>query len=384
MKLRTLQQSKLLFFVTEDWYFVSHRLQLAVAAKDAGYEVCVVTRVREHGHAIRSAGLRLIPFQSSRSGINPFGELWALARLIRLCRRERPTIIHNVAIKPVLIGTIAARFTSAKSVVNALTGLGHIFTSPDRRVFFLRMLIRIALSLLFRNSRVRVIVQNQSDRELLKSIGISTSKIFLIEGSGVDLKQFLPGPEPAGTVVVAMVSRMLWSKGVGDLVEAARFVRVTGQDIRVILIGAPDPDNPSTIEEQILESWSRDGVVEWVGSVPLNQIASIWRNAHIAVLPSFYGEGVPKSLLEAAASGKPLIATDMPGCRDVVVNEETGLLVPPRDPTALAEAIIRLAGDPALRRRLGQAARVRVEERFSIDQVIDQTLSLYRSLPGGV
>lgn len=371
---------KLLFFVTEDWYFVSHRLPLAIAAKNIGYDVCVVTRVREHGAAISSAGIRLVPFENVRGSLNPFKGFLTLTRLIVVYWRERPQIVHNIAMTPVIYGTIAAHCAPVGSVINALAGLGHVFTSKDRKSTTLRNIVERAFRLLFRSSNVCVIVQNKADRRALEKIGVAPTKIVLIEGSGVDLNKFAPGPEPLGPVVVTMVSRMLWPKGVGELVEAARILGEGGRDIRVILIGGPDPANPLSVDEATLKDWSRDGLIEWLGFVPREKIPSIWNHAHIGVLPSYYGEGIPKSLLEAAASGKALIATDMPGCRDVVIHEQTGLLVPPRNSQALAEAISRLAKDPALRARLGKAARARVEERFSVERVVEQTLSLYRSI----
>lgn len=371
---------KIIFFVTEDWYFVSHRLPLAIAAREAGYQVSVVTRVRKHGDVIRRAGLGLVPFENSRASVNPIRELSTVIRLFKLCKRERPTIIHNIAFKPVVLGTIAARLAAVENVVNTFAGLGYVFTSTEAKISLLRRLFRYFIRFLFLGERTRVIVQNQSDRDVLEKFGVSSEKIVLIESSGVDLAQFVPQSEPSGPVVVAMVSRMLWSKGVGELVEAARFLRESGQNVRICLIGAPDPDNPSSIEEEVLRGWSRSGIVEWMGPVPNDEIAGIWKSAHIGVLPSYYGEGVPKSLLEAAASGKPLVVTDMPGCREVVVHEETGLLVQPRDSKALANAIVRLAEDPLLRMRLGLAARARVEQRFSLARVINQTLRLYRSL----
>ena len=368
---------KLIFCVTEDWYFCSHRLPIARAARDAGFDVVVITRAGDDGDRIRKEGFRLIPMDLRRGRFQPLRELAALVRLVKIFRAERPTIVHNVAMKPVLLGSVAARAAGNARIVNALGGLGWVFTSTSPRAWMLRPLVKSAFRFLFRGERVRVIVQNPVDRAVLESVGVPAGRIVSIAGSGVDPGRFRPSPEPPGGIVAAMVSRMLRDKGVGELVEAARLLRVTCPALRVQLVGPPDPGNPSSIGETVLGSWIREGIVDWRGAV--EDIPAVWANAHIAVLPS-YREGLPLSLLEAAACGRAIVAADVPGSREVVVHEKTGLLVPPRDARALADAIARLAGDPALRTRLGGAARQRVLERFTVDKVVEQTLSVYREL----
>jgi len=252
-----------------------------------------------------------------------------------------------------------------------------VFTSTSPRAWMLRALVKSAFRFLFRGERVRVIVQNPADRAVLEGIGVPSARIVAIAGSGVDPVRFQSSPEPPGGIVAAMVSRMLWDKGVGELVEAARLLKVACPALRVQLVGPPDPGNPSSIGETLLGSWVEEGIVDWRGAV--EDIPAVWANAHMAVLPS-YREGLPLSLLEAAACGRAIVATDVPGCREVVVHEKTGLLVPPRDARALADAIARLAGDPDLRAHLGQAARQRVLERFTVDKVVAQTMAVYRAL----
>lgn len=368
---------RLLYLVTEDWYFCSHRLPLARAAREVGFEVGVVTHEDRDGETIRSEGFKLIPLNMYRGQFRPLREIRTVYTLWRILRKERPALIHNVAIKPVILGTLAARSANVGVVINALAGLGYVFTSRQRRARFLRKLVEFAFRILFSSPAVRIIVQNSVDQKLIESLGVPPERIALIAGSGVDFSVFQERPEPTGPVVVAMVSRMLWDKGVGELVEAARLVRSEIDNVVIRLVGPMDPANPSTIPEATLMNWVREGVVEWTG--PTREVPSVWSDAHIGVLPS-YREGLPKSLLEAAACGRPLIATDVPGCRDVVVHEETGLLVPPKDPNALARAIIRLAKDPRLRSHLGNAARERVEQHFSVGKVVEQTLTLYRSI----
>jgi glycosyltransferase involved in cell wall biosynthesis len=368
----------LLFLVSEDWYFCSHRLPIARAARDAGWRVVVATRVREHGAHIEAEGFELRPIGMRRRGVAPWRECAAVLELVRLYRRERPAICHHVAIKPVLYGTLAALLAGVPRVVNAIAGLGFVFSSDSVHARVLRWPVRLAYRMLLRPARVQVIVQNAHDARAVAALQVARERIVTIPGSGVDLVRFAPSEEPTGPVVVAMVSRMLADKGVVELVEAARQVKAALPQVQVLLIGPPDPDNPASVPEAQLRAWSGQGVVRWCPGT--DDVPAVWARSHIAVLPS-YREGLPKSLLEAAACGRAIIASDVPGCSDVVVHGETGLLVPPRDAAALARAIARLAGDPALRRRLGDAARARVERLFAEPQVIAQTLALYGPVP---
>jgi glycosyltransferase involved in cell wall biosynthesis len=362
----------LLFFVSEDWYFVSHRLPLAIAAKDAGFTVSVVTRVRHHAATIEGAGLRLIPFELARSGLNPFRELVTLGRLILLYRRERPDIAHHVAMKPVLYGGIAAWLGGNPPRISALAGMGWLFTSTGGLARFLKHVVRFALSRVLHSGLT--LVQNPDDAQLLIELGVPRGGIRIIAGSGVDLERFRPSPEPEGRPVVVLQSRLLWDKGVGEFVEAARILASRGIDARFVLAGQPDDSNPAAIPAERIRQWVADGIVEhrgWVTDVP-----RLLASAHIVCLPS-YREGLPKSLIEAAASGRAIVTTSVSGCRHVVDDEETGLLVPPRNAEALAGAIARLIRDPTLRQGMGARARARAEREFGAQSVIRQTLALY-------
>lgn len=364
---------KLLFFVTEDWYFVSHRLSLASAAKAAGYEVSIVTRVREHGDAILAAGLKLIPFENARSGINPVKELWTVIRLIALYRRERPDVVHHVAVKPVLYGSIAARLAGIRHMINALAGLGWLFSSGTGLAYRLQPLARWALSRLLRSGVV--LVQNPDDATFLRKLGIASSKIRRIAGSGVDLRQFTPCPEAAGTPVVVLPARLLWDKGVGEFVAAARSLREQGVRARFLLAGNPDPANPSSVPAEKIATWVKEGVVEHLGWV--KDMPSLLGKSHIICLPSFYGEGIPKSLIEAAAAGRPIVTCDMPGCREIVRHRDNGFLIPPRAIEPLTHALAELIQNPALRQQMGASGRARAEREFGLETVIEQTLELY-------
>jgi len=377
------ERPRIMYLVTEDWVFVSHRLPIARAARDAGFDVVVATRVAEHGAAIEREGFALIPLPWNRRSLNPFRELASLVRLVALYRRLKPAIVHHVAVKPALIGSVAAWLAGVPRIVNAITGLGFVFSSTSVRARLLRPLIRNGFRLLLQRPQSRIIVQNPDDSTVLvNECGIARERIHLIRGSGVDLDRFHATPEPttAGGVVATLASRMIWDKGVGDLVAAARLLKAKGAPVRVVLAGKPDPDNPASIPEAQLRAWHEEGVVEWRGFV--TDMPALWAESHIAVLPSFYGEGVPKCLIEAAASARAIVAADGPGLREIVRDGENGVLVPPHDAAALAAAIERLASDADARRRMGAIGRTLSESDFGERKVAAETLTLYRKLLG--
>ncbi len=370
---------KLLFFVTEDWYFCSHRLPLALAAQRAGYDVVVVTRVSQYGEFIRSHGLKLISLEISRRSRNPFKELGVIWSLFRIYKDHQPDIVHHVALKPVLYGSIAARLAGVPAVVNALAGLGFLFVSKRSKARLLRPFIEMAFRLLLNRPNTRVILQNPDDMALLVTRGVLTPACAaLIRGSGVDLVQFHVVAENDGVPLVVLASRMLWDKGVGDFVEAARQLKQKGVNARFILVGVGDPDNPASISNNQLDAWQQEGIVEWWGK--RTDMPVVLSLSHIVCLPSAYGEGVPKVLIEAAACGRAIVTTDAPGCREIVRNEENGLLVPLKNVDDLAKAILKLIENPTLRKDMGKRGRVIVEKEFSIETVVHQTLPIYDEL----
>ena len=369
---------KLLYFVTEDWYFCSHRLALAIAAQKAGYEVVVVTRVNQHAELIRSHGLKLIHFELSRRSRNPFIEFGMIWRLLRVYREEQPDIVHHVALKPVLYGSIAARLTGVPAVVNALAGLGFLFISKHFQARVIRLLVESAFRLLFNDPNVRVIFQNPDDMALLTSHGVLVTKQgVLIRGSGVCTLQFNVTPEVYGLPLVVLASRMLWDKGIAEFVEAVRQLRGQGVAARFALVGEGDPDNPASISNKQLSQWQNEGIIEWWGQ--RDDMPRVFAQSHIVCLPS-YREGLPKVLVEAAACGRPIIATDVPGCREIVHDGENGLLVPAKDFYALANALRQLIDNPSLRIAMGKRGREIAESKFSIEHVVTQTLNLYKKL----
>ena len=371
-------RKKLLYLVTEDWYFVSHRLALAEAARDSGYEVSVVTNVTKHGDLIRNAGLNLIPIDFDRSGLNPLRDSATIAKLTAIYRREKPDVVHHVAMKPVLYGSIAARVAHVPCVVNAIMGLGYVFTSGSRKAKVLRPAVRAALRAALSSTQSRVIVQNRDDREhLIKSRLAEPGSIRLIRGSGVDLADFKITPPPAGRPRIVLPARLLRDKGVFEFIEAARLLKRDGVDAEFVLAGAPDPLNPGSLTKSEIDAYEREGLVTALGL--RDDMAAVFANAMIVCLPS-YREGLPKALLEAAASGRPIVTTDVPGCREIVEHDVNGLLVPARNAHALAAALHRLIADPVLRGRLAAAGRAHVEAEFTLPRIIAETLAVYGEL----
>lgn len=371
---------KLLFLVTEDWVFCSHRLSLARAARDAGYDVVVVTRVNRHGAVIENEGFRLYPLSLSRRSIDPLREQATLRQIIAIYRAERPDLVHHVALKPIIYGSLAARSAGVPAVVNAFTGLGYVFIAQGAKGAALRAVAGGLLKLALRRVRARTILQNDDDADSLVKAGIVRRQdIVIIRGSGVDLSLFPVTPPPAGVPLVVLTARQLWDKGVGEFVAAARRLRGEGVQARFVLVGDADVDNPAAVPEQTLLKWREAGDVEWWGH--RDDVPAILASCHIVCLPS-YREGLPKTLLEAAAAGRPSVTTDVPGCRDIVIHGETGLVVPARDEVALADALRQLLADAALRERYGLAARRLVESGFTQQHVAQQTLALYAELRG--
>lgn len=368
---------RLLYLVTEDWYFWSHRLPMARAARDAGFEVAVAGRVERHRERIEGEGFRVHALGWKRSDNGPPATLRAVLEIAALYRRERPDIVHHVAMKPVVLGGLAAWLAGVPHVVSALTGLGFVFIRDDFKGLPVRALIRFVLG----RRGGRLIVQNGDDRALLVGRGfVAPGRVTLIRGSGIDTDHYAPSPEPTnGPVTAAYVGRMLEDKGVPVLVEAHRRLRARGVDLRLLLVGIPDPENPTTVPEPTLRAWGAEPGLEWRGGVA--DVRPIWAEAQIAVLPS-RREGLPKSLLEAAACGRALVATDVPGCREVARSGLNALLVPPDDPEALADALERLARDPALRARFAAASRDLVLSDMATAPVGAATVALYREMLG--
>lgn len=371
--------SRLLFVVNDADFFVSHRLAVAVAARDAGYDVHVATAPGTGAREIVRAGLTHHAVPMSRSGRNPVGELRAFNALLRLMLALKPDLVHLVTIKPVLYGGIAARLSKVPGVVVAISGLGHLFSPDEARAVLLRTIIAPLYRFALGHRNLRVIFQNVADREALSKLAsLPAAKAVMIRGSGVELDRYRHLPEPPAPLTVVFASRLLKTKGVAEFVAAARLLRQRGHTARFWLSGSVDPGNPMTVAEDELERWRQEGDIEILGH--RSDIPEVFAQAHVVVLPSYYGEGVPKVLLEAAACGRPVVTTDHPGCRDAVEADVTGLLVPVRDAASLADAIERLLLDSDLRQAMGAAGRRMAEREFGIEGVVSKHLRIYRTL----
>jgi glycosyltransferase involved in cell wall biosynthesis len=368
---------RIAYVVSEDRYFLSHCLIMARAAQAAGFEIHVVANVREEAELIRAEDFTVHAIRFRHGKLAPLGTLRSILALRRLYRAIDPAIVHHVTLQRSLLGIVAsAGFNFA--AVHAIGGLARRFVAPGSNWRWLRPGTRRVLRRGLNRRRTVGLVQSTEDHDVLAALGVKPDRIALIPGCGVDSDRFRPIPEPDGPVTLAFAGRMVADKGVRTLVQAQRILLDSGIQSELLLAGAPDPDDPTSIPQIEVAGWGAEPGITWLGQV--DDISTVWRRAHIAVLPARGSEGVPKSLLEAAAFGRPLIATDVSGCREIVIHEKTGLLVPVDDPGALAAAILRLVRSPAQRVLYGVAARRLVDERFAADLVGPAIVALYRRL----
>jgi glycosyltransferase involved in cell wall biosynthesis len=367
---------RLLYLVSEDWYFRSHRLPMALAAQRAGYEVHVATRVQADGGAIEALGFKLHPLAWPRGSTNPFVRLRLIGDVRRLYRQLKPDLVHHVALDPSVMGSFASLGLGIQTL-NALAGFGFAFTSRTLKALLTGFIVRHLMRFLLTRRNAAVLVQNEDDRAAVVSLGVSSDRVFLIAGSGVDADQLKPMPEPPKPITAGFVGRLLDDKGVRMLVAAHDMLERRGRAVRLLLAGEPDPANPASIPAEEIAAWKQRKGIEVLGHVP--DIRTVWARAHIAVLPS-RREGLPKSLLEAAACGRAIVATDVPGCRVIARDGVNALLVPPDDSNALADAIDHLARDPGLRGSFAAAGRRLVEEEFSSARIGREIVALYDDL----
>jgi len=367
---------RLLYVVTEDWYFLSHRLPMARAAKTAGYEVHVATRLNSGKAAIEAEGFTAHALSWQRGSLSLSHSFGGVMELRRLLHEIKPDILHNIALKPVLLGSVAA-LGSGIAVVNSLTGLGTLFIGEARVSGTTRKLVRLALQSLLKGKRSKTVVQNPDDQAFVLNLGVAPENIVLIPGSGVDTDYFTPLPEPPPPVTAAYVGRMLADKGVFTLIDAMSRLQAKGTKLQLLLAGDCDKENPGSLAPEQLREFANTIGINWLGHVA--DIRDVWRRAHFAVLAS-RREGLPKSLLEAAACGRAMVATDAPGCREIAIAGETALTVPVDDAPALADAMAKLAGDAALRQRFGKKARALVEQKFSAAAIGRDIVALYKEV----
>jgi glycosyltransferase involved in cell wall biosynthesis len=372
---------RLLFVVNDTAIFASHRLPVAVAARRAGYDVHLAALDSGKRDVLREHGITFHPLPVDRTGLNPGNDLRLLLEIARTVRAVRPALMHTVTIKPVIYGGIVARLLGVPSLVSAVTGLGQVFTDKRSMPLPVRALARALYRIALNHKNSCTIFQNPDDQAFMVGAKlVSSGRTALIRGSGVNMSCFRPEPEPSGPVVVILPGRLLWDKGIGEFVEAARILREANLDARLVLVGEPPPHNRGSVPQDTIERWVRDGLVEWWGHQ--SNMPDVYARSHIVCLPSYYGEGVPRALIEAAACARPIVTADTPGCREVVCDGVNGLLVPPRAPQALADALRLLLLDPARRQFMGGRGRELAVAEFSVERVVEATLKVYAGLEG--
>jgi glycosyltransferase involved in cell wall biosynthesis len=368
----------LLFVVNIDWFFLSHRLPIALEAIRQGWQVHIATGLTDRRRELEEHGLIVHPLQLERAGVGILNALGSAWELLKVIRQVRPHVIHTVTIKPVLLGGMVARIAKVPSLVSAVPGLGSVFVAKGLVARLKRMLVRSGYRIALRHRNQKVIFQNTGDQQTVLSMaGVDPSDVVLIRGSGADLARFIPRPWPEGAPIVVLASRLLWNKGIQEFVSAARLIRQRGGDAKFVLVGTPDAASPTSVPERQIDEWVREGVIEWWGQ--RSDMEAVLAASNLVVLPS-YSEGIPKILIEAAACARPVVTTDVPGCREAIEVGVTGVVVPCRDSTALANAIEQMLSNPAKCKLMGEAGRALAEREYDVAQVARAHLRIYSDL----
>lgn len=371
---------KILFVVNVDWFFISHRLPIALAAKKQGHAVHIATSLTDRLPELQQYGLIVHPLKMDRSSTGLYSVLHNLLELWQVFKSVKPDVIHLVTIKPVLLGGIVARLAGSPAVVAAVSGLGFVFIENGIKASIRRWLVGTLYRLALGHRNMKVIFQNKDDLQSVTNVApLSDQKVAMIRGSGVDLASYAHLPLPEGAPIVVLAARLLVDKGVREFIEAARTLKSRSCPARFVLVGTVDLANPSSLTQREVDNWVKEGVVDWWGH--RSNMPEVLSTAQIVVLPS-YREGMPKVLLEAAACGRAVITTDVPGCRDAIDPGVTGLLVPVRNAKTLADAIEGLINDQARCIELGNAGRKLAETAFDVRQVVDKHLRIYDELIG--
>jgi glycosyltransferase involved in cell wall biosynthesis len=370
---------KILFVVNVDWFFMSHRLPIALAAIDEGYEVHLACEFTDKETELSNLGIIVHQVPFSRSGKGLKQELSTLVSLYNLFKAIKPDIVHCVTIKPVLYGGIIARLTKVPAFVAAISGLGLVFVAEGLKAKCVRFIVKALYRLSFGHKNMKAIFQNTVDENILVKAGIvKTEGYTLIKGSGAELNEYKYKEEPVSVPTIIMAARLLREKGVLEFIEMAKQIKERGIKARFILVGEPDYGNPNSFTTKDLEKWKEDGFVNILGH--RDDIAELFSESNIVVLPSYYGEGLPKVLIEAAACGRAIVTTDNPGCRDAVIPNKTGLIVSVKDSVALSDAVTKLIEDKELRMSMGKAGRAFAEKEFDVKQVVNTHLQIYQYL----
>jgi glycosyltransferase involved in cell wall biosynthesis len=373
---------KFVFYANTDWYLYNFRLSTARQLQAHGHEVVMLSPPGDYGPRFAGHGFRWVTLDMRRSSLNPLREVWTLRQLTRVLRAERPDMLHNFTVKCAIYGALAARAARVPAVVNAVAGMGYVFTSDQVQARMLRPVVKLLMRGTLAGGHSRVILQNPDDADaFLRARLAPEQKIRVIRSSGVDLSRFVPPEreERPRPLRVLLAARLLWEKGIGEYVDAARLLRAQGREVECLLAGMPDHGNPRSATREQVEQWHQEGVVRWLGHV--EDMPALMRTVDVMVLPSYYREGVPKSLIEGAACGLAIVTTNLAGCREVVSADGLdGLHVRARDHAHLADCLARLDDDRALVRRLGEQARAKAMADFDERMVIRRTIEVYDEL----
>ena len=365
---------KIILFANTPWYLFNFCFPLADAVRQTGCEILLVSPEGEYAERLKAAGFRHLPFPIQRRSLNPVTEWQTRNQLVDLYQREKPDIVHHFTTKCIIYGSLAAHAVGVRQVVNSVTGMGYAFAGNQTS----RRILRMIITQLYRRALVGTVVlfQNPNDRsEFIKENLVSSEQTVLIRSSGVDLERFKVFPEPDGPPLVVLAGRMLYDKGIVEFIQAARLLRSRNVNARFVMVGEPDPQNPASIPLKKLKKWDTEGAIEWWGWQ--EDMVQVYRQAHIVCLPSYYREGVPKTLIEAAASGRPIVTTDSIGCREVVQHGINGLLVPVHSVRELADAIQVLIEDKKLRQQMGLEGRRVAEGDFKLQNVLAAIMAVY-------
>jgi glycosyltransferase involved in cell wall biosynthesis len=366
---------KILYLITEDWFFTSHFMPMARTARDLGFDVAVASQLSDKAERLAAERFRLIPLNSRRGSSGLTEALRSIVRTYRIVRAEKPDLVHCIALRPVVLGGLAAKLAGARRLVLAPTGLGYLWTTDGFLIRALRALVKRAVASWLRGPDTRYLFENRDDP---REFGLDPDgrDVFIVGGAGVAPEEFPYVPEPpAPPVKLAVVSRMIAPKGVADAVEAVRRARASGAPVEVDLFGEPDPDNPLAVPLDVLRAWGREPGIRWHGRT--DDVARVWREHHIALFLSTYREGLPRSIVEAAAAGRPIIACAIPGCRDLIRDGQEGILVEPGDTAGAAQAIARLTANATLRQDMGRNANQRFLGGFTESAVTGVVARLY-------
>ena len=372
---------KVVLFANTDWYLFNFRLSLAYALRERGYELLLLSPPGDYGRRLVDLGFDWRPLPMKRQSLQPLSELKLLVHLVRLLRDENVDIVHGFTIKAAVYGSLAARMAGGVARISAVAGMGYVFTSNDMKARLLKPIVRTVIRLAASGRKSRLILQNPDDVEAFLRYRLTKERyVRLIKGSGVNTSLFVPSErqgQNSNPVVVLFAARLLWDKGLREFIEAIAIVRRKNSGVRFLLAGEPDEGNPAAVSVSEVESWHASGKLQWLGQV--SNMPELLQSVDMMVLPS-YREGLPKGLVEAAAVGLPLIATDVPGCREVVTHGVNGLLVPACNAEELASAILNLAKDWKLRAEMGVKGREKVLAEFDQEVVIRETLAVYDEL----